>query len=90
MIGLSVTEKVFVTRDNFNLSINFISFFGNSADSGYLVQDGEGGLGVPVGGVGHPATRLENNDLKHPWLHESNGKNHTQRNYPRGSYDVYV
>ena len=40
----------------------------------YLVQDGEGGLGVPVGGVGHPATRLEKNDLKHSWLHESNGK----------------
>ena len=63
MIGLSVTEKVFVTRDNFNLSINFISFFVNSTDSGYLVQDGEGGLGVPVGGVGHPATRLENKTI---------------------------
>ena len=45
-----------------------------SQSSVYLVQDGEGGLGVPVGGVGHPATRLEKNDLKHSWLHESNGK----------------
>ena len=24
----------------------------------YLVEDGEGGLGVPVGGVGHPAAGL--------------------------------
>ena len=29
----------------------------------YLVQDGEGGLGVPVGGVGHPAAGLGENRI---------------------------
>ena len=29
----------------------------------YLVQDGEGGLGVPVRGVGHPAAGLGENRI---------------------------
>ena len=56
MIGLSVKEKVFVSR-RATASFNAFPFAYD-----YLIKDGKGGLGVPVGGVGHPAAGLGENN----------------------------
>ena len=62
MIRTSVTEKVFpcATLTQY-ISICLYSVYNSTVQ--YLVQDGEGGLGVPVRGVGHPAAGLGENRI---------------------------
>ena len=61
-----------------------------SQSSVYLVQDGEGGLGVPVGGVGHPATWLEKNRSETLMASRIQCKKFMLKETIQGSYDVHV